>query len=663
MSYFIEIENNQTYANSEADFHFSYNANSGGGQSFLGGKFRNEKGVLTPPSILDSYKALFEYIYIDAEGKEKSVLLKDSKGEYEIKPRGEGSTSMKLGIGTKMKTPSKLIATFFMLPPTCVVKSPNELRNSILTTNNYWLQSMWLKCKNTNESEVHLIPLDFVFCGGKSKDNKGNERYFKLEDNKRVNDIIKIAEESNMLPNDISQRIRIFADVYLGNKPFDYETCSDSIVQIMQILAETYPDKYSGIEDPLSFINQFLYEKKRVRDTSFIYTTYRSFITAIKTKPFLLLAGISGTGKSRIVRELARACWDEDSIEYKAQKPKNFEMVQVKPNWHDSTELIGYISRVSGEPIFVAGDFLKFIVKAWENIDVPYFLCLDEMNLAPVEQYFAEFLSVIESRKRNDDGNVITDPIIKPEFEINKDSETKQIKSWYSKLIKELLAECPLEKVFALTKEFEEYGISIPQNLIVIGTVNMDETTFSFSRKVLDRAMTIEMNEVDLYAGLDRNYECIGKLKSDMLIGTAVEGVDVYADNEEVCNKVLSYLQAVNDVLNGTPFKIAYRTRNEFLLYVVNNLPYNLDEKGNEFSEDEVIAIALDEITSMKILSRIEGDDTKIKHSLLEGLITTIEAQLLILTGEEKKIESISVAKLKEMKERLTLSGYTSFWS
>lgn len=663
MSYFIEIENNQTYANSEADFHFSYNANSGGGQSFLGGKFRNEKGVLTPPSILDSYKALFEYIYIDAEGKEKSVLLKDSKGEYEIKPRGEGSTSMKLGIGTKMKTPSKLIATFFMLPPTCVVKSPNELRNSILTTNNYWLQSMWLKCKNTNESEVHLIPLDFVFCGGKSKDNKGNERYFKLEDNKRVNDIIKIAEESNMLPNDISQRIRIFADVYLGNKPFDYETCSDSIVQIMQILAETYPDKYSGIEDPLSFINQFLYEKKRVRDTSFIYTTYRSFITAIKTKPFLLLAGISGTGKSRIVRELARACWDEDSIEYKAQKPKNFEMVQVKPNWHDSTELMGYISRVSGEPIFVAGDFLKFIVKAWENIDVPYFLCLDEMNLAPVEQYFAEFLSVIESRKRNDDGNVITDPIIKPEFEINKDSETKQIKSWYSKLIKELLAECPLEKVFALTKEFEEYGISIPQNLIVIGTVNMDETTFSFSRKVLDRAMTIEMNEVDLYAGLDSKYERIGKLDSDMLIGTAVEGVDVYADNEEVCNKVLSYLQAVNDVLNGTPFKIAYRTRNEFLLYVVNNLPYNLDEKGNEFSEDEVIAIALDEITSMKILSRIEGDDTKIKHSLLESLITTIEAQLLILTGEEKKIESISVAKLKEMKERLTLSGYTSFWS
>lgn len=377
------------------------------------------------------------------------------------------------------------------------------------------------------------------------------------------------------------------------------------------------------------------------------YSLYRSYITAIKSKPFLLLAGISGTGKSRIVRELARACWDEDSIEYKAQKPKNFEIIQVKPNWHDSTELIGYVSRVSGTPVYVIGDFLRFITQAWENLDIPYFLCLDEMNLAPVEQYFAEFLSVIESRKSNEDGTITTDPILK-----------KSTEDWYRVLTAELTGGNE-----TLRNQFLEEGITIPQNLIVMGTVNMDETTFSFSRKVLDRAMTIEMNEVDLYAGLDSKYERIGKLDSDMLIGTAVEGVDVYADNEEVCNKVLSYLQAVNDVLNGTPFKIAYRTRNEFLLYVVNNLPYNLDEKGNEFSEDEVIAIALDEITSMKILSRIEGDDTKIKHSLLESLITTIETQLLILTGEEKKIESISVAKLKEMKERLTLSGYTSFWS
>lgn len=376
------------------------------------------------------------------------------------------------------------------------------------------------------------------------------------------------------------------------------------------------------------------------------YFKHRNIIVAAKTKPFLLLAGISGTGKSRIVRELARACWDEGTPEYEAQKPRNFEMIQVKPNWHDSTELIGYVSRVSGKPVYIIGDFLRFITKAWENLEVPHFLCLDEMNLAPVEQYFAEFLSVIESRKSNGNGTVITDPILK-----------KSTEDWYRVLTAELTGENE-----ALRNQFLEEGITIPQNLIVVGTVNMDETTFSFSRKVLDRAMTIEMNEIDLYAGLQNKYERIGKLTGDMLIGTAVEGVDVYADNEEVCNKVLTYLQAVNDVLDRTPFKIAYRTRNEFLLYVVNNLPYTTDENGNEFSEDETIAIALDEITNMKILSRIEGDDTKVKSSLLKGLIDTIEEQLLALTGDEKKIESVSIAKLKEMQERLS-SGYTSFWS
>lgn len=401
-------------------------------------------------------------------------------------------------------------------------------------------------------------------------------------------------------------------------------------------------------------------------------TIYRPYITAIKSKPFMLLAGISGTGKSRIVRELARACWDEGLEEYKAQKPKNFEMVQVKPNWHDSSELIGYVSRVSGEPVYVAGDFLKFVAKAWENLEVPHFLCLDEMNLAPVEQYFAEYLSVVESRKCQEDGTVTTDPILKPEYEKERDEKTGNLvpKKWYSTLVSELLAECPPEKIYALKMQFEQEGITIPQNLIVVGTVNMDETTFSFSRKVLDRAMTIEMNEVDLYGGLDSQYEKIGKLEFGNLIGTAVEGVDVYADNKEVCDKVISYLKVINEKLERTPFKVAYRTRNEFLLYVVNNLPYNKDKDGNELEQNFVIARALDEITSMKILSRIEGDETKVSERFLNDLRETIKKELKKISqkeysgtkGKEGTEYAVSLAKLKEMIARLE-SGYTSFWS
>lgn len=381
---------------------------------------------------------------------------------------------------------------------------------------------------------------------------------------------------------------------------------------------------------------------------------FRPYITAIKSKPFLLLAGISGTGKSRIVRELARACWDEGTVEYESQKPRNFEMVQVKPNWHDSSELIGYVSRVSGEPVFVAGDFLKFIAKAWEEQEVPYFLCLDEMNLAPVEQYFAEYLSVIESRKADEKGNITTDPILK-----------KSPEDWYRILTSELTDDEDIRH------QFLEDGICIPQNLIVVGTVNMDETTFSFSRKVLDRAMTIEMNEVDLTSGLHNKYERIGKLGAAELIGNAVEGVDIYSSYKEVCDTAIDYLQKINDKLEGTPFKIAYRTRNEVLLYVVNNLPYKQIEgdEDSEYKDEFVIARALDEITNMKILSRIEGDETKVSMKFLEGLGDTIEeglkdvfAEIFDEDEDEEPYKSISLAKLDEMKKRLS-SGYTSFWS
>ena len=392
---------------------------------------------------------------------------------------------------------------------------------------------------------------------------------------------------------------------------------------------------------------------KDSEEDNHIYNFYRPYITAIKSKPFLLLAGISGTGKSRIVRELARACWDVDSEEYKAHKPKNFEMVQVKPNWHDSSELIGYVSRIDGVR-YVVGPFLKFMVKAIQDPNTPYFLCLDEMNLAPVEQYFAEFLSVVESRKVDKDGNVVTDPLVDY-------SSTEEYKSLIDQLF------CDDAERNAYLTEVDGKRLTIPQNLIVVGTVNMDETTFSFSRKVLDRAMTIEMNEVDLKGGLTNRHENIGKIEFADIIGKAVEGVDVYAAHEGVCKKAIEYLESINATLDKTPFKVAYRTRNELLLYVVNNLSWKTDDE----LEDFVIARALDEITCMKILTRIEGDETKVSANFLDNLGNAIKSGLveidkdLLQANKSHKgdaYQPISLDKLNEMKERLK-SGYTSFWS
>lgn len=367
------------------------------------------------------------------------------------------------------------------------------------------------------------------------------------------------------------------------------------------------------------------------------------YLTALRTKPFMLLAGISGTGKSRIVRELAKACWKEGDEEFGKNHPRNFCMVQVKPNWHDSSELIGYVSRINGEK-YVVGPFLRFLAKAINDPDTPYFLCLDEMNLAPVEQYFAEYLSVIESRKLNADGSITTDPIIPYE---NTEA--------YGTLIDQLFADDADRKAYK--SETDGKRLTIPQNLFVVGTVNMDETTFSFSRKVLDRAMTLEMNEVDLHGGLEKGKDNEIGYIGNSIIGEAAEGCDVYEQNKDLCDQVLAYLEKVNTVLEGTPFKIAYRTRNEFLLYAVNR---QLLEKDSQLWQ------TLDEMTSMKILSRIEGDSERTK-SVLDGLKGLVEEEITKAIPEpeegKEKCKSITDAKIKEMLDKLVKSGYTSYWA
>lgn len=361
-------------------------------------------------------------------------------------------------------------------------------------------------------------------------------------------------------------------------------------------------------------------------------TSYLPYLTALRTKPFMLLAGISGTGKSRIVREMAKACWTPEEDEYGKNCPRNFCMVQVKPNWHDSSDLIGYVSRINGEK-YVVGPFLRFIAKAIQDPKRPYFLCLDEMNLAPVEQYFAEYLSVIESRKLQD-GHIETDPIVPYE---NTEA--------YGSLIDQLFDSDEERKAY----KTEEGGkrLTIPENLFVVGTVNMDETTFSFSRKVLDRAMTIEMNEVNLHGGLEAGGAAEFGYIGEDLMGDAAEGKDIYADNQALCDEVISYLGKVNEILEGTPFKIAYRTRNEFLLYAVNRL---------HFAPGSEVWQTLDEMTSMKILSRIEGDNERCERVLREL------KNLLTETVGNHAEDSASLKKIDEMLAKLK-SGYTSYWA
>lgn len=357
---------------------------------------------------------------------------------------------------------------------------------------------------------------------------------------------------------------------------------------------------------------------------------HRSVLCAIKTKPFVLLAGISGTGKSRLVRTLAYQTCPEGELR-NTHRPGNYALIMVKPNWHDPTELIGYVSRIGEKPRYVVTEFLRFVVKAWQYPDVPFFLCLDEMNLAPVEQYFADFLSVVETRRMGDDGTVISDAILTSQ---NADSPA---------VFGAALDELGLNGSTELRQRFLDEGITLPPNLVVMGTVNMDETTHSFSRKVLDRAMTFEMNEVDLRAGLGDN-DGDWSYPDAPITSTGVKltrGGDVpdFVGYETV----LEWLEQMNGVLNGTPFKVAYRVRDEYLLYAYHNSLLANKPEG-------WLARCMDELLVMKVLSRIEGD---------EGRVGVVLKNLIALVPDSWVL---SKKKLEEMQGKLAY-GYTSFWS
>ncbi|HRF81991.1 MAG TPA: hypothetical protein PL070_18095 [Flavobacteriales bacterium] len=255
------------------------------------------------------------------------------------------------------------------------------------------------------------------------------------------------------------------------------------------------------------------------------------------------------------------------------------------------------------------------------------------MNLAPVEQYFADYLSVVETR-RVKDGRLSTDALLSKE---NMDEAS---------VFESALAKLGVDENDALSGQFMQEGITLPPNLVVMGTVNMDETTHSFSRKVLDRAMTFEMNHVDLRGGLEKENThwsyADPSLAANAVLGGLTRGGEVPPTSAGY-EDVLTWLEQLNAILDGTPFKVAYRVRDEFLIYVHHNS--QLANKPADWLQQ-----CLDELLVMKVLSRIEGDEGRVGDVLkkLKGLVPATWSH--------------STKKLDEMLGKLNF-GYTSFWS
>lgn len=434
-------------------------------------------------------------------------------------------------------------------------------------------------------------------------------------------------------------------------------------------------------------------------------------VTALQVKPFLLLAGISGTGKSRIVREFAFKSCPKYLQDKAGTTPGNYCMIEVKPNWHDSTELLGYYSRL-GKAGYQFTKFVKFLVKAKMFPNVPFFVCLDEMNLAPVEQYFAEILSILETRKHPknvetgevDMMKVKTEPIIDAQYfrELAEMPHTKNAQTGepfssnltdrdiYMKLFS-IDTESDIDEEVGKRTDLTTEGLELPDNVVIIGTVNMDDTTHQFSRKVIDRAMTIEMNGGNLrnMFGGSKNLEYLPESEQKKWQNAftrryvnADEVLDAHPDvAEELMEKLPTKLEEINLALKGTPFVVSYRVLNELTIMV----GMMLDEG---MGLDEAIAASVNNILLMKILPRVEGDaemfamsrEYKAKAGVsydnrlewLKDIAPDIKESSAEAASEnddtEEKTETVKECqqtakeKIQEMIDRLNNQEFTRFW-
>ena len=343
-------------------------------------------------------------------------------------------------------------------------------------------------------------------------------------------------------------------------------------------------------------------------------------LAALRAKPFAILAGHSGTGKSRYVKKLAYMTCNMNELRNENQLPGNYLLLQVKPNWHDSTELLGFRNAMDGDR-YQKTKLIEFLFRAYQFKDTPFFLCLDEMNLAPVEQYFAEFLSSMES----------AEPVPLNDITVKDDNLFDLGCEW--KVAYDYLA---------------ANGFSIPKNLFIVGTVNMDETTNQFSRKVLDRAFTIEMTDVDF-----KNY---GHVTQPSYADTIEEEkIQALLNGEKFVDKLDAEdvaegapLVKVQKALEPTAFAVAYRFANEYTL---------LKRAIACFDKDSTMKLdALDQAVLMKILPRVAGEKDYIEKVYgkndNEGLRKALEGK------------SVSLKKIAEIMKRANdmNAQYITFW-
>lgn len=324
----------------------------------------------------------------------------------------------------------------------------------------------------------------------------------------------------------------------------------------------------------------------------------RNFCALLNTHDLILFAGDSGLGKTNLVKRFAEACGGVAKI------------IPVKPNWTSSDDLIGYYNPL--EKRYISTPFLDAIFEAKENPDRLYLICLDEMNLARIEYYFADFLSKLEERKSNTEIELYSeneDGLVADECQelLSELADNEKIKSYLQGNDNErILLNENLEKILQENNEQEllkkiqslklserqrircQSSFTLPNNVRFIGTLNVDDTTYYLSPKILDRVHIIRF-ENPLFINME-NIE--KEINTDLLNSSIHINPLTFFDEKSAYpnflsrkdEKLVKKLITLSNMIESLGISFGPRVVNQALLYSDSMKKFNEDDEGVIFN-------------------------------------------------------------------------------
>lgn len=364
---------------------------------------------------------------------------------------------------------------------------------------------------------------------------------------------------------------------------------------------------------------------KFISESGLVYTNklITRFVASLLTKPFVILSGLSGSGKTKLAQAF---------VQWICQDESQYRIIPVGADWTNREPLLGYPNAL--KPVeYVKPDsgVIDLILQANSNPEVPHFLILDEMNLSHVERYFADFLSVMESNEG-----------------ISLYDDKKEVENGVPPKLK------------------------VPANLFIIGTVNINETTNMFSPKVLDRANTIEfrINNSDMEGFLEESKELNMKalLEEDEKTGKGANMAQSFislSNNKSFTTKDLDIIKETLlnffGELQKTGAEFGYRSASE-ILRLINQL----DTLNSDLTTSEKLDIAI----MQKLLPKLHGSRRKL-FPILETLGGFCVQDSKVVSdkfrkedynfSEEEVLFPMSLEKISRMYKGAVDNGFASY--